>query len=160
MTSSWTPRGQRQLVPYENPQGRRLNVRAAYITHGPQRSLTWGTQRGNLGANQLVAFLSSAIPRPAGQPLVVVLDNGRIHTSGVTKAALPALRQQRIYRYYLPPYSLERNASEAVFGVIKHGDLPERTSTTWEAREEAIDAAFTRYDDRLRASASQLRPTA
>lgn len=59
---------------------------------------------------------------------MVVLDNGSIHTSGVTKAALPALRRQRISLYELPPSSPERNA---------------------------IEAAFTRYDDRLRASDSQ-----
>ena len=34
-TYSWGPRGVRLIVPYEAPQGRRINVIGAYITHGP-----------------------------------------------------------------------------------------------------------------------------
>jgi hypothetical protein len=34
-TSSWFPRGQRLLVPYYAPEGRRVNVIGAYFTHGP-----------------------------------------------------------------------------------------------------------------------------
>lgn len=35
-TYSWVPRGQRLRVPYQAPQGRRVNVIGAYFTHGPQ----------------------------------------------------------------------------------------------------------------------------
>jgi putative transposase len=35
-TYSWCPQGQRLRVPYQAPQGRRVNVRGAYFTHGPQ----------------------------------------------------------------------------------------------------------------------------
>ena len=34
-TYSWYPRGQRLRVPYQAPQGRRVNVIGAYVTHGP-----------------------------------------------------------------------------------------------------------------------------
>jgi hypothetical protein len=34
-TYSWSPRGQRVRVPYQAPQGRRVNVIGAYFTHGP-----------------------------------------------------------------------------------------------------------------------------
>jgi len=34
-TYSWYPRGQRLRVPYQAPQGRRVNVIGAYFTHGP-----------------------------------------------------------------------------------------------------------------------------
>jgi hypothetical protein len=34
-TYSWCPRGQRLRVPYQAPQGRRVNVIGAYFTHGP-----------------------------------------------------------------------------------------------------------------------------
>jgi hypothetical protein len=34
-TYSWGPRGVRLIIPYEAPQGRRINVIGAYITHGP-----------------------------------------------------------------------------------------------------------------------------
>jgi DDE superfamily endonuclease len=35
-TYSWYPQGQRLRVPYQAPQGRRVNVIGAYITHGPE----------------------------------------------------------------------------------------------------------------------------
>jgi hypothetical protein len=35
-TYSWYPRGQRLRVPYQAPQGRRVNVLGAYFTHGPE----------------------------------------------------------------------------------------------------------------------------
>jgi hypothetical protein len=34
-TYSWSPQGQRLHVPYQAPQGRRVNVIGAYFTHGP-----------------------------------------------------------------------------------------------------------------------------
>ena len=35
-TYSWCLRGQRLRVPYQAPQGRRVNVLGAYFTHGPE----------------------------------------------------------------------------------------------------------------------------
>ncbi len=148
MSYSWTLRGQRRRVPYENPRRRRVNVLAALVVDGPTPSLTWDQAPRTLTTADLLAFLDG-IPRPAGQPLVVVLDNGSIHVSRLVKAALPALWAKRIYLYYLPPYSPELNAIERVFGAIKHHGLPERTYTTLTALETAIDAAFSRYEDQL-----------
>ena len=154
MTASWTPRGSRKRVAYENPQGRRVNVLAALVAEGRQQSLTWGRERGSLVAVQFVAFLSE-IPRQAERPLVIVLDNGSIHVSHVVKAARTELQRRGIYLYFLPPYSPELNRIEPVFKAIKHYDLPERRYTSWTALEDAIDAAFTRYDQRLGKSVDQ-----
>ncbi len=148
MTYSWTAAGQRKSVPYENPCGRRLNVLAAYTPVGSAAALTWTDQHGSLGANQLVDFLTR-IPRLPDKPLVVVLDNASMHTSRVVKAARPLVQQQRIHLYYLPPYSPELNAIEAVFGGIKAHELPARAYTSWEALEEAVDAGFTAAERRL-----------
>lgn len=103
-----------------------------------------------------------ALPRPHG-PLVVVLDNGSIHVSQVVRDALPALTAQGIELYYLPPYSPELNAIEAVFGGIKAHGLPERRYTSVPALLEAVDIAFTEAEARLLARkhpSHQLRPTA
>jgi transposase len=145
---SWTRRGVRKRIPYENPQGRRVNVLAAYSPLGPQPALTWGLQRGSLVAGQFVAFLRQ-IPRLPDRPLVVVLDNGSLHRNWVVQEALPALRKARIYLYYLPPYSPELNDIEALFGVIKRQDLPERRYTTYEGLEEAIITGFTHVEQQL-----------
>ncbi len=153
MSYSWTAAGQRKLVPYENPRGRRLNVLAAYIPDGPAPSLTWADQRGSWVAGQFLDFLTK-IPRPAEQALVVVLDNGSLHISWVIKEHLAELRRQRIYLYYLPSYSPELNPIEAVFGGIKAHDLPQRAYQSYEDLEEAVDRAFTHAEQRLRTKAT------
>ncbi|MHB8574128.1 MAG: IS630 family transposase [Dehalococcoidia bacterium] len=148
---SWVLPGQRKRIPYENPQGRRLNVLAALIRHGPTPSLGWVMEtHGAFVAEQLLDFLPQ-LPRPAGQPLVVVLDNASYHVNQIIKAGRAKLREQRIYLYYLPPYSPELNLIEPVFGVIKGTGLPERSYTTMAALEAAADQAFMDYEAQLQA---------
>lgn len=153
MNYSWSRRGERRRIPYENPQGRRVNVLAAYSPCGSQPALSWGLHRGSLISAQLVDWVQR-IPRLPGKPLVIVLDNGSLHVSRVVQAARAALRTQRIYLYYLPPYSPELNDIEAIFGAVKRHELPERRYTTWDCLEEAIDAGFTHVEQRLLAKPS------
>ncbi len=148
MSYSWTRPGERKRIPYENPQGRRVNVLAAYSPYGTQPALTWGLERGSLVSEQFVDFVQQ-LPRLPGKALVLVMDNGSMHKSWVVKEALPRLRQQRIYLYFLPPYSPKLNDIEAIFGVIKRNELPERRYTSWESLETAIDTGFTHVEERL-----------
>lgn len=145
---SWTARGCRKRMPYENPQGRRVNALAALVRDGAQRALTWACERGSFLAEQVLDFLTK-IPRPQGQRLVVVLDNGSVHTSRIVKDAQPRWQDAGIEVYFLPPYSPELNAIERVFGVVKHHEMPARRYTSWESLEDAIDTAFTNYETRL-----------
>jgi hypothetical protein len=93
-TYSWFPQGQRLRVPYQAPQGRRVNVIGAYVTHGPdagrfayrswavlpksrakhprttpaERAATHGLtveEVGPIDAERLVAFLWHIAGRPA-----------------------------------------------------------------------------------------------
>jgi hypothetical protein len=96
-TYSWYPQGQRLQVPYQAPQGRRVNVIGAYVTQGPEAgrldSRSWAVlpkrrartprttpeQRaaahglaieevGPIDATRLVAFLWQVAGRPADAP--------------------------------------------------------------------------------------------
>ncbi|MBI4507098.1 MAG: transposase [Chloroflexi bacterium] len=157
---SWTPAGQRKHVPYENPEGRRVDVLAAMVADGPTPSLTCASVPRSLTADDLVLFLREAIPRGAGL-LVVVLDIAAIHRSRVVRAARQALRAEGIVLYYPPTCSPELNAIEPVFGVVKHHDLPERAHQTVAALGDAVDAAFAAAEKRLVSkSAQELRPAA
>ena len=154
---SWVAAGCRKRMPYENPQGRRVNAVAALIADGPQPSLTWATEHGSLLAEQILDFLGT-IPRPAGERLVVVLDNGSTHTSRIVKDARPDLEARGIELYYLPPYSPKLNAIERAFGVIKHHEMPERRYTSWEALDAAIETAFTNYETQLQHPKTRHQP--
>jgi transposase len=125
-----------------------VNALAAYSPYGSQPALSWGLERGSIISGQFVDWIQR-IPRLPGKALVIVIDNGSLHCSWVVKEALPKLREQRIYLYYLPPYSPKLNAIEAIFGGIKAHELPERRYETWEALEAAIITGFTHAEDRL-----------
>lgn len=160
VTYSWTLPGERKRVPYENPQGRRVNAIAVLIPSGDRRGLYWDHVARTLTAEDVLAMLQ-AIPRGAGR-LVVVLDNASIHRSHVIQAAVPHLQEQGIQLYFLPPYSPELNRVEPVLGVVKYTELPERTYSTTDTLKTAIDLAFTRCEQRFLTVQRQheLRPAA
>jgi transposase len=156
---SWMLPGQRKLVPYEYPQGRRVNALGVLLPYGDQPTLWWDTVARTLTAHDVLTIIE-AIPRGPGE-LVVVLDNASLHRNQTLDAAAPRLQEQGIRLYYLPPYSSELNRIEPYFGVIKHTELPERTYPTVEALTEAIDRAFTRCEQRLLGKMQhELRPAA
>jgi putative transposase len=156
VTYSWVRPGERKLIPYENPQGRRLNALAAMDKTGPEPGLYWVAKPNKaLKAEEFLRFLD-ALPRlPVLR--VVVLDNGSIHHNDLVKAALPDLWTKGIYLYYLPPYSPELNEIEPLFQDVKHHDLPERTYTSVPALTSAVHDAFTRAETRILAKC-ELKP--
>jgi putative transposase len=159
VTATWVRKRERKRVPYEHPQGRRVNALAALTKHGAAPALYWVAKPGSLRAHHLIAFLQELPLTPV--PTVVVLDNGSIHRSKETRAAVPDLWARGVYLYFLPPYSPELNDIEAAFRVIKHDELPERRYTTVPALLDAIYAAFITYEEHLIAKhAHQLRPVA
>jgi putative transposase len=156
---TWVRTGERKRVPYENAEGRRVNALAALGKGGGTPALYWVAKPGSLRAHHLVAFLQE-LPAVA-VPTVVVLDNGSIHRSKETRAAVPDLRTRGVYLYFLPAYSPDLNDIEAAFRAIKHHHLPERRYPTVPALLDAIGIAFTTYEEALIAkSAPQLRPAA
>jgi putative transposase len=145
VTSTWVRKRHRKRVPYENPQGRRINALVALVWGDATPALYWVAKPGSLHAHHLIAFLAALPPVPV--PTVVVLDNGSIHRSKETRAAVPDLWAQGIYLYFLPPYSPELNDIEPVFRVIKHDELPERRYTTVPTLLDAVGDAFTTYEE-------------
>ena len=147
MNHSWVRRRQRKRVPYENPEGRRVNALAALVKAGAEPALYWVAKPGSLRSAHVIAFLAALPPAPV--PTVVVLDNGAIHRSKETRAAIPALWARGVFLYYLPPYSPELNAIEPAFRTIKHYRMPERRYATVPALLDAVHAAFTTHEEHL-----------
>jgi len=144
---SWSLPGQRKRVRYEYPQGRRVNVLAAYRPYGSAPWLgAWSFER-TLTSADLIGYLKS-LPW-SKVPRVVVLDNASIHTSKVVKAARPGLAKLGIYLYYLPAYSPELNRIEAVFKQVKHYDIPVRSYTSKADLRQAVEGGFDAFRRRL-----------
>jgi hypothetical protein len=83
-------------------------------------------------------------PRPGApmKPVVIVLDNGPIHVSKVTTAALAA-RAHWLTVEWLPKYAPELNDIEVVWHDLKAHHLAHQTFTDVEALGRAIQAAVT-----------------
>ena len=81
-------------------------------------------------------------PRPGVpmKPVVIVLDNGPIHVSKVTTAALAA-RAHWLTVEWLPKYAPELNDIEVVWHDLKAHHLAHQTFTDHEALDRAIHAA-------------------
>jgi putative transposase len=157
---SWALPGERKRVPYEYPQGRRVNVLASYAPYGPAPWLEAVPFERTLTSDDLIAYLKERLPA-AGVPRVVVLDNASLHVSKVLKAARPGLAKWGIYLYYLPPYSPELNEIEAVFKQVKHHEIPQRSHTTKAGLRQTVEQGFTKYRSKLRPKrCKELRPAA
>jgi putative transposase len=157
---SWALPGQRKRVPHEYPQGRRVNVLAAYRPYGEAPWLGSQAFERTLKSEDLLAYLR-ALPAVA-VPRVVVLDNASLHVSKAVKAERRELAGRGIYLYYLPPYSPELNRIEPVFRQVKYQEIPVRSYTSKPALRAAVEQGFSSYAGKLgqKKSGKQLRPAA
>lgn len=165
---TWGRRGRRAVVPYEAPQGRRVNVVGAFAPYDPAGpGLRFATRRkadGPYDAAAHLAFVRRVAglpPTPAAddrrdRPCVVVLDNYAVHHARAVKAAAPALAAHGVTFCYLPPYSPELNPIEAVWRQVKYQDLPERSHPTETALQAAVEAALTDRARRLAKPTNEL----
>lgn len=89
-------------------------------------------------------------PKPgvaAATPTVIVLDNGPIHTSKATLAALQA-RSHWLKVEWLPKYAPELNDIEIVWGQMKKGQLAHKTFSGPEDLDRAIHRAVDAMNSR------------
>lgn len=144
---SWSAVGKRVRVPYEAPQGRRVNAvgalfygskRFVFATLArapqPKRKMTsplaaglepW--ELGVLNAAFLIAFIWRMAGRPddapAGwrreKPLVIVLDNYSVHKSARLQQEREKWRAADIVLFFLPCYSPELSRIEPLWRDVK-----------------------------------------
>jgi DDE superfamily endonuclease len=155
---TWAREGTRPLVPYEAPQGRRVNVIGALAVVGPAPRLVWASRRSGQGRLDSAAFLDfvcrdvaglpatwDALPPEYGRarPCTIVLDNYSVHRSKAVQAAAPALARAGSTFYFLPPYSPKLSAIEPLWRHVKYTDLATRSFADGAALHDAVDAALT-----------------
>jgi len=164
----WGRLGQRLVVPYEAPQGRRVNAVGALAPSGPAGArLVFETRRtaeGRYDAAAHLAFVRRLAGLPEGattvvrraRPCVIVLDNYSVHHSQAVKDALPALAAAGVAFCYLTPYSPELNPIEPVWRQVKYHDLPDRSHPTDTALQAAVEAALTDRAQQLAKTTNEL----
>ncbi len=85
------------------------------------------------------------VPGQARKPVVLVLDNGPIHTSRVSLAALAA-RHAWLAVEWLPRYAPELNAIEGTWCDLKRHHLAHRTFRNADELNQAIRQAVTQMN--------------
>ncbi len=108
---------------------------------------------------QDVVLLLRRLPR-GRCPCVVVLDNVGIHVARLVQQEARELSRRGLRLFYLPAYSPQLNAVEAVFHVVKYYELPERSYTTLDELVAAVQRALRRHHLRLRTPGQHLCPGA
>jgi transposase len=146
-TYSWSPVGKRLYVPYEAPQGRRVNAAGA-LFHSSGRfefltrarapktkrkalsSLGDGLEASELGvlnAEVLIAFIWHIAGRPENapedwrrdKPLVIVLDNYSVHVGKRFQQERERWRAADIDLFFLPSYSPDLSSIEPLWRDVK-----------------------------------------
>jgi hypothetical protein len=115
-------------------------------------SLDWGrrklivttsrTKRSSdfLAHLEALDHLSGPKPGTAARPVVIVLDNGPVHTSKASRAAL-ADRAHWLTVGWLPKYAPELNDIEVVWGDLKANHLAHQTFMNPDILDQAIHHA-------------------
>jgi len=160
----WGRVGRRLVVPYEAPQGRRVNVAGALAPYDPAGPrLVYETRRkaeGRYDAAAHLAFVRRVAELPAdaprARPCVVVLDNYSVHHSQPVKEALPELETANVHFCFLPPYSPELNPIEPVWRHAKHHDIPERSHPTDTALQAAVENDLATRAQRIAETTNEL----
>jgi DDE superfamily endonuclease len=160
---TWAREGVRAIVPYEAPEGRRVNAIGAVAPFGDEPRLVYTSRTTSFKGQDVLEFIWREVGRmstpigvvPEGfersRRCMVVLDNYAPHHGKEIREQTSALEAAGIEFYYLPPYSPELNLIEPLWRHIKHEDMPVRSHKTADELKTAVDAA-------LHKSAAALQP--
>ena len=142
LAHAWAKRGADLRVP---APGRAAKVAMLGVLDWARRDLVIRTSRTKRSSD-VIALLAEIDqrwgPRPGEvvRPVVLVFDNGPIHTSKATRAAL-AERAHWLAVEWLPKYAPELSDIETVWRVLKRYHLAHRTFTGPEDLDRAIHDA-------------------
>jgi len=144
LARAWAKRGADLRVPAPG-QSKKIAMMGA-LDHAARRLIVHSspTKRSTDFIALLEEIDSLYAPRPGltTRPVVIVLDNGPIHTSKATLAALEA-RVHWLTVEWLPKYAPELNDIEVVWHDLKAHHLAHQTFADTPALDQAIHTAVT-----------------
>ena len=186
---SWSGVGKRVYVPYEAPQGRRVNAvgalfhktrhlafatlaRAPHPKRKAVSPLASGLEPSELGvlnAEFLIDFIWRMAGRPSDaapqgwrrdKPLVIVLDNYSVHKSTRFQEECIAWRAADIALFFLPSYSPELSGIEPLWRDVKQHRIRRLSRSCLLDLKRDVDAALTAKANALVTSDTRLAESA
>ena len=180
---SWSPVGKRLYVPYEAPQGGRVNAvgalsygsrRFAFATlaraprpkRKPVSPLAAGlepSELGTLDAEFLIGFIWRMAGRPddapegwrRDKPLVIVLDNYSVHKSARFQQERGKWRAADIELFFLPSYSPELSGIEPLWRDVKQHRMRRLSRGSLLDLKRDVDAVLKAKADNLASSSNK-----
>lgn len=132
-------RSDSQISCTSNSHHRRLNVIGLLQCNGTFDSYT---VEGTITTDVVIACIEQFIERlresEPDLPVVIVLDNARIH-KGEIEEHRRRWQKQKVRLKYLPTYSPELNMIEILWRRIKYQWLPLEATESWEALVAAVE---------------------
>jgi hypothetical protein len=181
-TYSWSPLGKRLYVPYEAPQGRRVNAAGALFHNSGRfefltRARAPKTKRkavssraeglepselGVLDAEVLIAFIWHIAGRPddapedwrRDKPLVIVLDNYSVHVGKRFQHERQKWRAADIDLFFLPSYSPELSGIEPLWRDVKQHRMRRLSRSSLLDLKRDVDAALAEKASSLKSDSS------
>jgi hypothetical protein len=179
---SWSPVGKRLYVPYEAPQGRRVNAAGA-LFHGSRRfefltrarapktkrkplcCLAAGLSESEMGtvtAELLIGFIWQVAGRAEDapedwrrdKPLVIVLDNYSVHVGKRFQEERVKWRAANIDLFFLPSYSPELSGIEPLWRDVKQHRMRRLSRESLLSLKRGVDVALTEKAADLRSDNS------
>lgn len=114
LSRTWFPKGQQKIIPtYGKHWGAKLIGTLDYAT-----GEVFCVQEEHYTAKEFLAFLEKVVAKYKGEPIVMILDNARIHHA---KRIQLFLEENKAFLtlMYLPPYSPTLNMIEELWGWVK-----------------------------------------
>lgn len=159
---TWAREGVRAIVPYQAPEGRRVNVIGSLAPFGDDPRLEYASRTTSFKGADVLDFIWGEVglmTTPVGEVpegfardkrCVIVLDNYSPHHGKEIREQASALEAAGIELFYLPPYSPELNLIEAMWRHVKHEDMPVRSHATAGELKVAVDTALSKRAVALR----------
>lgn len=140
LTYTWARRGQQPVV---KTSGKRKGYKVfGLIDYFTGRFFAQG-QEGRLNSAAYIAFLTRVLEQTT-QPLVLIQDGAKYHTSAETKAFF-ARQTARLQVFQLPTYSPDYNPIEKLWKKIKQQDTHLHYFPTFEALTEKVEQALLKF---------------
>ena len=137
LTYTWARRGQQPTV---KTSGKRKGYKVFGLIDYFTGRLFYQGQEGRLNSAAYVAFLTRVLEQTT-QPIVLIQDGARYHTSAETKAFC-AQRAPRLQVFQLPTYSPDYNPMEKLWKKIKQQETHLHYFPTFEALTEKVEQAL------------------
>ena len=116
ISGRWMRRGQQTQVGTPGKNATQYVYGAVHFTRGALHWLPWA-HKDNVGFRHLLSAILAAHAHDT-RPIVVVVDNFRIHTAQAVRAWLQAQRR-RMRLYFLPTYAPQLNPIERVWRHVR-----------------------------------------